>query len=369
MKFAYKLVFILFGMSAIFSANSISGSGVRRTQTKYLEILVNLLISVFNAYEAIYFYIYYNLNLTFIATNVTTNVICTVIRFRLLIRLNELKIASKFISRIKVTEGIVSKLCFYSWMALSILSHALKFIILVTYFNGQRDFISKLFGIEEENIFYNLALSFYAYHTSVLMRFPPTAFAIFFVLVCNHVRGVLKRISRKLSDKTYVDHQKLMNSLSFVKMTINFLDDELSFFMLCETIYTSSEVMYAVSSILHYHPSRHCLSCSGPFSFIIIIISTLIIFVAMCASACLVSEAYRDLWTQVKTLIVNFDTNANGRELKFLLCVEKRVHFTVWKILPINRSFVLCTFGAIFTYIMLFNNLIYSREYQILLFS
>lgn len=119
MKLPYNLVFILFGISAIFSTNSTSNSGIRSSQSNNLGILVNLLISMFNAYDTIKFYIYYNHNISFITSNIIANVIFTILRFKLSKRLNKLKRISKFISRFEIKEGKVWKSCFYFWMVLS----------------------------------------------------------------------------------------------------------------------------------------------------------------------------------------------------------------------------------------------------------
>lgn len=350
MKLAYKLVFILFGMSAIFSTNS-----------KHLGISVSLMVSMFNAYETIYFYIYFNNNASFIISNVIANLIFIIFRFRLSKRLNELKRISKFISGYEIVERKVWKWCFYSWVVLNSFYHAMIFIYAVTNIKKQKLFLTHLLGIPENRfVFFNVAAAFYAYHVSILLRFPQTTFAIFFVLVCSHIKYTLNRISKKLFDESHVDYQKLIRSFTFIKMTINFLDDELCFFVLCETIYTASENMTVLSDILHYQPIRGCPSCDGQFSVLRNPFYTFIFFIAMCASACLVSEAYSDLRTRVQTLIVNMDSDATYKQLKFLLCVEKEVHFTMWKIVPINRSFVMCTFGAIFTYVMLLDNMMYN---------
>lgn len=152
-----------------------------------------------------------------------------------------------------------------------------------------------------------------------------------------------------------------MRFFNSIKTTINYLDDKLSFFLLCETIYISTVLMFTVSAKLHSNTFMDCPYCFRSIWSLGVLVNNGVLFIVISVSACMVSEAYSDLWTQVKTLIVNLETDSSRRELKFLLCAEKEIHFTVWKIVPINRSFIMCTFGAIFTYVMLFDNLIFSR--------
>ncbi|GIY91857.1 hypothetical protein CEXT_206501 [Caerostris extrusa] len=72
-------------------------------------------------------------------------------------------------------------------------------------------------------------------------------------------------------------------------------------------------------------------------------------FWVITVSASLVSEA----WTSVATKTHKFSQNPSHQ---FLLCIDKEICLTVWKIVPIRRSFIFGTVGTIFTYVLLFDN-------------
>lgn len=185
MKFSYKLVFILFGMSAIFSTASIGVDDVKRSQTNYyLASLVSLLLTMFHVYEMIYLCSETNWKLN--ASYVIANVIFLMLRLNLTRKLNNLKrIASVFTFK----EGKGAKMCFYSWVALNTMCHVLIFVAGVKYFNQDgRSYVSNLFGVSEDRNAVNLVSVIFSYHEFVILLLPLTTFAIFFVLVCRHVR-------------------------------------------------------------------------------------------------------------------------------------------------------------------------------------
>lgn len=129
MKCSYKLVFILFGISAIFPRDSIRADGIKHSWTNYVVLLVSLLIIMIHVYETIYFTCT-NINWALKTSDVTANVIFLMLRFKLSRKLHKLKrIASGF----DFTEGKGRKMCFYSWVALSTLSHVLSFVSKVKY--------------------------------------------------------------------------------------------------------------------------------------------------------------------------------------------------------------------------------------------
>ncbi|GIY07556.1 hypothetical protein CDAR_34531 [Caerostris darwini] len=72
-------------------------------------------------------------------------------------------------------------------------------------------------------------------------------------------------------------------------------------------------------------------------------------FLVTTASASLVSEAW--MLASTKTL----ESSQNPSQ-KLLSCIDKEMCLTVWKIVPIRRSFIFGTVGTIFTYVLLFDD-------------
>lgn len=189
MKFSFKLVFILFGISAIFSTISTPSRNIGRFQTKYFVILGNMLILIFQVYLTIY---YINSNYYLPPSRITSNVISSamhlIFRFKLCRKLHELKKIAKYKSALRCIEaGRRMKLCFYSFIALSTFSKIIKFITKAElYTNGHNSFISNMFGLSEHTyIFYNISAVFHAFHLCILSNLPTNTFAIFFVSVCS----------------------------------------------------------------------------------------------------------------------------------------------------------------------------------------
>lgn len=295
-----------------------------------------------------------------LSADVTGNVILFFLRYRLGRRLEALKQIAHLLSDFKIKETTSSKFCLYFWMAVSTLSHLLIFATVV-YSEGQ--YISNLFGIAlNKNALYYTCAVFYAFHSSIFMILPLNTFAVFFAILCYHVRSALKDVSSKLSDECLVDYQKCLQSCSSFKRIIDMLDDELSFFVLCEVLYASAVLFFTISGILRSDIFVVCLTCLDRISFFCHLVNSLLIFFVITVSAAMVSESYAEIWINANKLIVNVDTDFTFRQQKLMFFIEKKANFTIWKIVPVNRSFILGTFGTIITYIMLFDNFMYARR-------
>ncbi|GIY07560.1 hypothetical protein CDAR_34561 [Caerostris darwini] len=72
-------------------------------------------------------------------------------------------------------------------------------------------------------------------------------------------------------------------------------------------------------------------------------------FLVTTVSASLVSEAW--MFASKKT-----HESSRNPSHQFLFCIDKEICLTVWKIIPIRRSFIFGTVGTIFTYVILFDN-------------
>lgn len=360
MKFYYKWIVFLFGVSAILP-NVLSVPGDFKYCKIYLVFLMNASILIFHVYIMI------NINIaslepsTLVIADIIANVIKFAHRYLLCKKFNALKSVIKFMSRFKIPEGRKFKWCLYLWAALSTMSYVLMFVVTII-LNKENIRIYNLFGIADNRKgLYHLALVFYAFHGSMLMNLPINTFAIFYVAVCHHVICVLNTLSQKISNYC-INFKKLMRCYNSINETMEFLDNELSLFVLFETIYTSCVLLFAISGIFHLNLFRDCLFCLNYISFLCILVNSLVLFIVMSTYACLVSETYSRVWTKVNTEIANLDTDFTLRQQKFLLCLEKELYFTVWKIVPIRRSFIVCIFGAIITYIMLFENLVFPPQ-------
>lgn len=280
------------------------------------------------------------------------------LRYMLGRKLSSLKKVAKRMSQFEIRSGKCLKYyCMYPWIALGIAIHIPIFVNNVI-LPGNPDHITNLFGTKIEESCY-AAKAFYSFYKTVLERLPMKTFAVFYVVVCYQMRCAIREMSSKIfrNDGTFINYQKLLRCHVSIQSTLEHIDDELSFFVLSLTLYLSSAVFFMVSVFLHHmYFFSACPLCLERITFCLFLVDSVVTFVMLTASACMVSEAYAE-WRQIaKKLVVCSDTPFNCDQQKFLMCAEKNLHLTVGKIVPITRSFIVGIFGAIITYIMLFEN-------------
>lgn len=355
MKFSYKIVFFLFGISAVVPTTG----RFKNKLVKYAAILFNTMILLFHAYDSIY--LLYSLSSKLLGISfVIANFITLVHRYILGRRYNSLKKIANIMSKnYEIQEGRGLKLCVFAMGTLSIICH---FLTLVTnlHFYGNTTHIRKLFGITDEiNVLSDGVTVFYYFHHSILIKLPIHTFALFYALVSHHVRCLVKQFSERHSLEHVVDYQKLLQSLSSLHVTIESLDDKLSSFVLCLTLYMSYVVIFVVRYVLHYTDYfLSCPFCLDRVAHYTYVASSVFAFIAVATSASLVSEAYDELRTKARRSIISSGTDFSIMQQKILLCIEKEGCFTVFKIVQIKRSFIVYTFGGVITYMILFDNLL-----------
>lgn len=360
MKLSYKIIFTVFGICAILPTSLRSVRTFRSSISTCLKFLVNALIMIFYVFSKINLYLYQLRTLDFSFALVSTLfVLHTTIfmhRFCLWINLDELKKIAKIMSSFRIKENRV--LCLYTWIAFGTLSCVLKFLVFVdTYEKGTC--ISKLFCVSKNNsVLYKVVVTSSAFNSAILMELPLHTFAAFFVIVSHDVKCVLKNFFNVMHSKYVENSHNLLLSFNSLRRTIDLLDDKLCFFVFCEILYSSCVLFFTVTIVLRQEIQGDSIILFHGICFMCYLVNILGIFIIVTISACSVSEAYAEAWRKLKTIIVNSNMNLALRQQNSFLCIEKEAEFTLWKIMPINRSFILVTMGAILTYVLLFDNLI-----------
>ncbi|GBL63160.1 hypothetical protein AVEN_3985-1 [Araneus ventricosus] len=105
--------------------------------------------------------------------------------------------------------------------------------------------------------------------------------------------------------------------------------------------------------ILHPEEFRSTIQS---LSVVCLFIASSVAYMGLVLSGSLVHEAASDLWLKAHE-ILSRKPEVNSFQQRFLSIVEKNLHVTVWKILPITRSFILATLGTVFTYCLLLDNI------------
>lgn len=320
---------------------------------KFLAILLNTLILLFHVYNSSYMAVYMpSKSLSVIVT--ISNCFPLMHRYVLARRYVTLKRIANIMSNYKIREDVRHKLAITFFLALSVTIQIFT-IVIGMYYNRSAYLIRNILGIPEGTIALdNTLLIFYYYYITFLMNLPICTFAAFYVLLCYHLRCLLKQPVRlNLPNKDFLI--KVLHSISSLHGTIQTIDDKLSIFILFLSVNVSLTVMFHVSSMLR-HSSYYtsCVTCIDRIDKYVSMGHAVIILLAVTISASLVHEAYDKLRFEVRRSI-EFSTNEN---LKFITYIDKEAYLTVYKIVQIRRSFIVGMLGGVVTYMLLLDNML-----------
>ncbi|GFT54832.1 hypothetical protein NPIL_440491 [Nephila pilipes] len=143
-----------------------------------------------------------------------------------------------------------------------------------------------------------------------------------------------------MNGKIAINIEELEKSYMDIEKLVKFIDDKLSVFMFYVTVYISNNMYISISLILH---SNAAISRA----FVSHIMNSSMCFIATTACATLVSEASEEVGTKAREI--------SQKHRHGCSCLNKTIYLTLWKIIPIRRSFIIGTLGTIFTYANLFN--------------
>ncbi|GBN73557.1 hypothetical protein AVEN_62707-1 [Araneus ventricosus] len=96
---------------------------------------------------------------------------------------------------------------------------------------------------------------------------------------------------------------------------------------------------------------------SNPVIFVVFSLNSVILFILISVWATAVAEASAEFVKLAKSRLNEDDSAFPRRKYVAFITTQQEIRFTVWKIVPINRSFILSTIGTIITYVMLFNSM------------
>ncbi|KAG8174504.1 hypothetical protein JTE90_018594 [Oedothorax gibbosus] len=325
---------------------------------KYSAILLNTAILVFHAYDCAY--LLYGLKRKTVGIAfMVAYAIAFMHRYFLGRRFYSLKRIANIMSNFEIQENNWSKLVILIWIVLSTL-HQVLTLGSNMYYGRNNPHVRSLFGLKPEDSLLNDSIVFFYYfHHAILMTLPISVFAIFYTVVCHHLRSVLKQFPSRNLTGGFIDYKKVLQSFNELHMTVESLDDELSIFVLFLTMQASYIVMYVVYFVLNnkdYFTS--CWSCIDRLFRFLHIADSSVLFAAMVVAASLIAEAYRELRATVRRSIASLDMEFSLKQQKFLMCTEKEANFTMYKVIEIKRGFLLGVLGGVVTYMILFDNIL-----------
>ncbi|KAG8190794.1 hypothetical protein JTE90_005830 [Oedothorax gibbosus] len=208
------------------------------------------------------------------------------------------------------------------------------------------------YGIPRENdLLYSAAAAVHTVFFFFFAQVPMITVDLFYILICHHLRCIIKKFSASLSSETS-DFEALLLSYGKIKSTINFVDDQLSVFALLNVIMTSGRMYYLISSLLHINLA---MFSNDLFKILIIFFYTLAEYITVITAASSVSEASAEVCQ--KTQVLKLNKSKAFEQMKFQSCAESEIYLTVGKLVQIRRSLTLSTVSAVLTYVVLFDNL------------
>lgn len=344
-KTYFKVIFTLFKISLIFPWPTSSATFNTRRYKKYALVTFSAILLLFHALTTISSLISFPINAITIS-NTTTNLVTFILRFNLGKSMLGMQEIAKFMSNVNTrrTKWI------YLWAVLSTFMHIPILILSIINENQTKELF---FGLTFDPVLMSVTWVAYSTFSIVIMILPVNTFAIFYVLVCNQITSALKEFSKGSMADSRADFGKLFQSYTSIKTTVGFLDDELSFMVLCNTVFSAAMMYFCVSVALHPSLFKSYYQC---LAITFLLLTTMVSFIAMAISASLVSEASAEVGANSQKLQEN-NRNSKLSQLRFFASAQTEIYMTVWKIMPIKRSFIVGTLGTIFTYVILFDSL------------
>ncbi|GFY53255.1 uncharacterized protein TNIN_378681 [Trichonephila inaurata madagascariensis] len=186
--------------------------------------------------------------------------------------------------------------------------------------------------------------------SGILYNLPMGDFSVLYVTICNQIRSEILSFEKLLSSSQ--DYERLLQTYSNIKSTVEIVDDHTSFLIFGNIVHNSLAMYIFMHTLLNEEAANYYKFYEIIFFFLI----TFSTFIAVTVSASMVTEASLMVASKSRSLpIRTLDSQFVLQRL--LLCLEKEIYFTVWKIVPIRRNFIVGTMGAVLTYVVLFHSL------------
>ncbi|GFQ93058.1 uncharacterized protein TNCT_492211 [Trichonephila clavata] len=186
-----------------------------------------------------------------------------------------------------------------------------------------------------------------------LLVLPLNTFAIYYTTVCHHLKVLMTNLGKSLNNTRDSEYDRIYKEYVSMRNLVTYIDEQLSFLVFISSVYNACTMYFALTIILHpeeYFDVTHILSVVSLFS------SNYLSYMGLTLSASLLHEASEELWFKLHRALMS-RSEISSLQQRFLNLLEKGLFFTVWKIVPIKRSFILAMIGTVLTYCILLDNL------------
>ncbi|GBM07115.1 hypothetical protein AVEN_177079-1 [Araneus ventricosus] len=163
------------------------------------------------------------------------------------------------------------------------------------------------------------------------------------------IRSFEKRLESKLIRKFHKD----LEIYKVIRHLIEEIDSQLSFLIFLSTLFNACTMYYGVNSLLR--PDDFC-SSTQQVSVWILFGTSYSSFIVMGVTGTLLHESSERVLGKTKELASNRESLI-PHEKHILFNDNNQISLAVWKIVPIQRSFIIGTLGTVLTYCLLFNGM------------
>ncbi|KAG8186283.1 hypothetical protein JTE90_004627 [Oedothorax gibbosus] len=185
------------------------------------------------------------------------------------------------------------------------------------------------------------------------LMLPYNIFGLYYIVVCCTLQRMINSLKYSLAQNDLHNYNDIFTNYLAIRRFVADMDKKLSFLMLTSSLHNACVMYFGLTCWLH--PKEY----GGPFqraSIWFLVPANYLPFFAVILSACCVHEASSSMWNAGQELL-KFGGAPTFPQIRLLYLTEKELTLSVWKIVPIKRSFLVATMGTIFTYCVLLDNL------------
>lgn len=351
-KLPLQYIFTLFQICAIFGSTKNFLHSFNRV--KFFTFFLNIFILVFQAICNVSFCMLFP-EISASKANAAMTTASFIHRWVLCARINNLQILSirmaKLLKRLKVPSEDMKTKYLHILLFLSTLMY-IPLLICSAITLRDQGFLTFTFNSHINNPIWQMGLitTFIVTFTLFLMV-PLNIFALYYTAVCCNLQRMIVNLKESFTRPCKYDD--FFENYLAIRRFIADMDKELSFLMFTSSFFNACTMYFGLTCWLH--PNEYGKAFQIATIWFLVPASHLPFF-TMILSACFVHEASSSMWDKGHELL-RLGCAPSFSQLRILYVTEKELTLTVWKIVPIKRSFLVAAMGTIFTYCVLLDNL------------
>ncbi|GIY20155.1 hypothetical protein CDAR_580011 [Caerostris darwini] len=201
------------------------------------------------------------------------------------------------------------------------------------------DYLSQ-YGISKK-----LTSIFFEIITSYFDSMPIITFVFFYIIVCNNIRNIIKFIGESRSEKGTIMFERFIASFSAIKTVVDEIDKEVGFLVFAIIAFSSS-----FTCVSFYIMIDSEIWKTQTFSIFGILFNSFGLLIAMTVSASMVEENSLEVLRSSTAVLNAKNRNLSITQYLSYIDAQNGITLTVWRIVPIRRSFIFGMIGVLFTY-------------------